>query len=135
MRAVQQVDDHCWENCQGNFPGPGDYEPSHPRAMDVEHVFDQIVNEEEDIYVVDVFGRFGQVVGFVWLSFEWRVILTEVPGSQSCLRKWLLSRQHIAHQSMWTSQACRRHRLRLYLRCSYEVARAGDRQAHCCRPA
>ena len=56
-------------------------------TVDVEHVLDEIVDEEKDVYIVDVFCWFNQIIRFVWLRFEWRIVLAEVPRTERCLRK------------------------------------------------
>ena len=73
-------------------------------AMDVEHVFDEVVNEEEDVDVVDVFGGLGQIVCFVGLGFERRIVLPEMPGAECCLWKRLLRREHVLYQRVWAGQ-------------------------------
>ena len=71
--------------------------------MQVGHVFQQIIDKEKDVHVIDVLSRFGQVVSFVGLSFERSIVRAEVPGSLGRLRERLLNREHVLNQRVWSS--------------------------------
>src|SRR5262249_11515340 len=43
-------------------------------TVNIGHVFQKIVDEEEKIHLVDVFGRLGKIISFIRLSFERRVV-------------------------------------------------------------
>ena len=49
--------------------------------MNVVKVLQQVVDKEEDVYIVDVFRGLCQIICFVRLSLERRIVLAEMPGA------------------------------------------------------
>jgi len=70
----------------------------------VGEVFNEVVDKEEKIYVIDMFGWFSQVIRFVWLRFERRIVLTKMKRAFRSLRKRLLDGEHILYQCVWSGQ-------------------------------